>query len=513
MSKKNVLLWLTSGLAARAQRAVGALRLPVVLMASVALGLFAASLLGATSHDFEGFRLGLSARPSLAGRTDIAVPPLGEVSARTHTAPVRLVVTIERLYIKELGELAKSVDNGQELLEKLDTEARALAATFIMKSLLLAAIASGLMAFLLSNRKWRVGVAGLLAGLAAASLITAAAYFSFDVGAFRQPQYHGALSAAPWMMDSISSRLADLKEYRQEMRSMAVNIGRFFSRLGSWEPASAGTTRVLHVSDIHNNPAAFDLITRIVAGFRVDVVIDTGDITDFGTPLEASFLARISDLGVPYLFVPGNHDSPQVVAALKKLGGVRVLDTGKPIEVEGLKILGIVPSPFLPGAAEPDLRPDPLVRGDSWRARLGDEMPFIVATHYREVGAYAFRFVPVVLVGHSHRAYVYESAGHVLADAGTTGAAGLRTFKTEKGVPYSLELLEIEPGRQPRLVAIDTITVYGLEREFTIERRTMEAPVQAGVASADTTQPLPPPASTTTTTESPTPAPSSTLKD
>ena len=45
----------------------------------------------------------------------------------------------------------------------------------------------------------------------------------------------------------------------------------------------ADTVRVLHVSDLHLNPQAFDVIEQIVDQFAIDVVVDTGDINDWGT--------------------------------------------------------------------------------------------------------------------------------------------------------------------------------------------------------------------------------------
>ena len=56
-----------------------------------------------------------------------------------------------------------------------------------------------------------------------------------------------------------------------------------FSRMDSLASTEESVVRVLHVSDIHNNPVAFDFMEQIINNFNVDFVIDTGDITDYGT--------------------------------------------------------------------------------------------------------------------------------------------------------------------------------------------------------------------------------------
>lgn len=71
----------------------------------------------------------------------------------------------------------------------------------------------------------------------------------------------------------------------------------------------SGESLVLHVSDIHSNPLGLELAFRLAESFEVDAVLDTGDLTSFGLPIEASIIELIADLDIPYLWVPSNHDS------------------------------------------------------------------------------------------------------------------------------------------------------------------------------------------------------------
>jgi len=51
---------------------------------------------------------------------------------------------------------------------------------------------------------------------------------------------------------------------------------------------------------------------------KVNLVIDTGDLSDLGLPIENELSKGIAELKVPYLFVAGNHDSQATVAAIRQ---------------------------------------------------------------------------------------------------------------------------------------------------------------------------------------------------
>lgn len=69
--------------------------------------------------------------------------------------------------------------------------------------------------------------------------------------------------------------------------------------------------KLLLVSDLHGMDQ-FPLVRQIVASEDIDAVIDTGDLINFGQPREGELTdiyAGIESLGVPYVFVRGNHDA------------------------------------------------------------------------------------------------------------------------------------------------------------------------------------------------------------
>ena len=91
---------------------------------------------------------------------------------------------------------------------------------------------------------------------------------------------------------------------------------------------NSGIINILHISDIHNNPAAFDFIRRITDIYNIDLIIDTGDRVDYGTVLEMEFLAHSMDgIDVPCVFIP-EITIPLVIEKLKMSENVSVLEEG-----------------------------------------------------------------------------------------------------------------------------------------------------------------------------------------
>ncbi|MBS3908637.1 MAG: metallophosphoesterase [Actinobacteria bacterium] len=446
--------------------------LAAALLASVVF----AALFGQSSYDINGFRLGLSASPSYRGDTELAIPPFGEISARTHGTPLKLKVAFERIYPSRLAQVANDIDNGGELVDRLEADGRSAFRRFVLRLIAIAALGGALGAALTPRRRLLKAGAGALAGAFLVGSLLLATYRTFDVEAFKQPRYSGALTAAPWAIDAIAKQLGNIAAFRQEIKSIAKNINLFYSKVDAWQPLRDDTIKVLHVSDLHNNPAAVDLTRRVAIDFKADFIIDTGDITDWGTPIETKLIEGIATLPVPYYFVPGNHDSPETIEYLKSVENVTVLQ-GAPVEIEGIPVLG-VPDPasyaFEAHVAGEDSMTAMERRIDETIDTMTVE-PQILAIHNSALAGEFFGRVPVVLSGHVHKAQLKEKAGYVMSNAGTTGGAGIRTFQNREGVPYTLNLLHFDRATK-RLAAIDSLAVMGAAREFRLERSLIEWP-------------------------------------
>ena len=164
-------------------------------------------------------RVRLEAQPALVGTSRLAAPPFGSVSARTHQGPLTFKATIDDIDIKALGRLlARSVGPGEgepaapmaeegrgasrfaELeatLGPLEAQARRAATGFLARIAVLG-VAGGLAGVLLFPRRTRRRLLRCgLGGLAATVLLLGPALATYDLGAFREPRYDGALEYAP----------------------------------------------------------------------------------------------------------------------------------------------------------------------------------------------------------------------------------------------------------------------------------------------------------------------------
>ena len=100
-----------------------------------------------------------------------------------------------------------------------------------------------------------------------------------------EPRYTGLLAGAPSLVGNVQDIAVRFGLYRQELAGLVTNVTRLYaatSDLPVYRP-DPGTIRVLDVSDIHDNPAAWDVMHSIARQFAVSFVIDSGDLTDHGT--------------------------------------------------------------------------------------------------------------------------------------------------------------------------------------------------------------------------------------
>ena len=236
--------------------------------------------------------------------------------------------------------------------------------------------------------------------------------------------------------------------------------------------ASTGETVILHVSDLHLNPIGLELVRRLATSFDVDAVLDTGDTTSFGSPFEGRFADLIADFPVPYLYVAGNHDSPENRAAISAAPGVESLD-------RRVRLGRRCPHPGVrrSGGDDDAGRPPRRARAHRGRSRAlrsavlaEDEQPDVIAVHNPVILRDVLGLAPVAVVGHLHRHALGARGGTLISVVGSTGATGLGSLLTEADLPYAASLLRF---RGSELVAIDQLEVVGTAGDLVVQRRSI----------------------------------------
>jgi predicted phosphodiesterase len=427
-------------------------------------------------------RVRLEAGAALVGSSRLAAPPFGSVSARTHQGPLAFRATIDDIDVKRLGRLLEGSPGPggprfaelEATLGPLEDQARRAATGFVARIAVLG-LAGGLVAVVVfphrtRRRLLRCGLGGLLATI----VLLGPALATYDVTAFREPRYTGALEYAPALIGDVRTGLDRLRTLRAEMVRIGANLDRAYAALASpvGELDGNGTVRVLHVSDLHLNPAGFDLAERLADQFDVAAVVDTGDMGTWGLPTEPQVATNIGRFDVPYLFVKGNHDDADMAKAVAANDNARVLDvTG--IEIAGIRFFGVADPTFTPGKGHKveefeDLK---VARSVGVAAAVDRQAlrPDVLLVHDGRLAAYARGHVATVLEGHLHRFGTEVVNGTRTLMTGTTGAGGPDNFRAADPPPADAQVIYFDPGTR-RPVAVDRITVRLPGSSFSVER-------------------------------------------
>ncbi|MFH8678843.1 metallophosphoesterase [Streptomyces lydicus] len=443
-----------------------------------ALGLTAVTVLGAwlglvllgTFHAPVGpMDTSMTLRPSLTGGTRINVSPLGDLELRSHDAPVRLDVDVDRLDPVRSQALVAHPERFAGLQDEVTRDVTRGALGLALQSCV--AVASGATALGLAvyRRPRRALAAGGLA-LTLLGASATAAYATWNPKSVLEPKFSGLLSSAPSVVGNARSIVSEFNVYQKELARLVTNVTKLYdatSTLPAYQPDPT-TLRVLHVSDIHLNPGSWRIIASLVKQYRINVIIDTGDTMDHGSAAENHFLDPASALGAPYVWVRGNHDSRTTQKYLTGRRNVTVLDNGKVTRIAGVRIAGIGDPQFTPdrsvvAAGDPAERTAGGRLADVLRTeRLAGTPVDIALAHNPAAATETDGLVPLALAGHiHHRENTTLPRGTRLMVEGSTGGGGLRAVQNKKPAPVQASVLYLDRGTK-RLQAWDEITLGGL---------------------------------------------------
>jgi predicted phosphodiesterase len=497
-------------------------RIGATLLVAFVGGAVGSALTPGTTADVGPLQAEVRVVPSLDPGVQLLLPPAGEVEFDAYSAPVAVQARISRVDL----DGARALLNSPAQVRALgDTAAESLRWAAIRATLLsvgctmLGAVG---MSLLVWRRAWRrtAHVAGTVATVLVAT--GGLAWATAEPDRLAQPRFTGLLSQAPYIAGEVPSVLQRLETYRSGLADIVRSVTTLYATAGSLPQFTGdgdGTVTVLHVSDIHLNPLAFDLIDKIVQQFGVEVVVDTGDITTWGTAVESRTLARIGQVGVPYVFVRGNHDSAGTAATVATNRNAIVLDDGV-AEVAGLVIAGIgdpvftpdgnpeagsaLPTSQQPGAAPQQARNALHAQSverltstvETWNTQHPDRPVDIAAIHEPVELDPLMGRVPMVFAGHTHSrsTTLDKDSGTAVLVEGSTGGAGitqrgLERLSDGKPLPLAASLIHVATTgeRAGRPVAIDAITVGGFGLTSVNLERTVIRPEETPELTAEPT--------------------------
>jgi predicted phosphodiesterase len=413
------------------------------------------------------------------GRTELRLPPLGQISAPTHFAPVTLTGQVEELSPDRLQDLLKTDDPGDRLQSEVSDDLEPLLRAFAGRALLTALVAGAVAGALLPRRRWTHALVGAGGAVVGVTVLLGAAWHGYDAAAFEKARFEGPLERAPALLATVRKHVDGIDVVRKRVQVLGDQVAELYSVASSQVggPLAGDEVRILHISDIHSNPLGLEVARRLAEHFDVAAVLDTGDLTSFGLPVEGRLGDMVATMNVPYLLVPGNHDSEENRKALAAVHNIQVLD-GTVADVGGVRIMGVADPAFTAtnetSAAEAALMKQ--ARSPEVAARVQDLHPDVLAVHDPLLGEASEGHVPLIVAGHTHKNNAARKDATLVLTVGSTGATGLGSFTVDTGSPYEAELLHFV-GRD--LVAVDRIDLHGVGGAFRLERQIVPAPGEA----------------------------------
>jgi predicted phosphodiesterase len=519
------------------------LRVAVFALAGAVL---AVALFGRVPAKIGPFETTVGVQPSLFGATVVELAPLGTIELDTHDWPVGLDLRLDEIALADAERIARNPSAIDRLGIDAADEVREALVRLAIRCVLLA-LAGGIAGALAARLSWRAAAGG--AGVAALLVVALAAgtLATLRTEAVAEPRYTGLLSRAPTAVGDIEDVIDRFGEYRAQLSDLVDNMAALYlagEDLSTFQPDD-DLIRVLHVSDVHLNVQAFDMMERLVDQFGVDAIADTGDLTDWGTTAESRLVSRIGDLTVPYVFVRGNHDSHRTQDAVADQPNAVVLDD-EAATVAGLRFWGVGDPRYTPDKSQ-EVGESEQERAEAFAPTAAEGLleaeppPVDVAmVHDERMAGDLGGLVPLVLAGHTHQpaesmlappeadethgagadgedeggeddgdedadtttttADDRDEAGGAFAEdrdgdgepddtllhvEGSTGGAGLRGLQGEEPEPLTASILYFDPDTRT-LVAYDSISVAWLEDAGATIERHIVGDLDAGEPEAGT---------------------------
>ncbi len=242
----------------------------------------------------------------------------------------------------------------------------------------------------------------------------------------------------------------------------------------------AGGPRLTLASDVHNNVLVLPTLRRVARGGPLFIA---GDLTDRGTPLEASVTRDVAAIGAPTVFVTGNHDSATLERSLARAGAVVLTRWGRllpgggygpiVVNVDGLRVAGY-DDPFTrrePGH-ERGTRPEPRTTQElqdgfaRWFAPLQSRVDVVVVHEPALIEPVLSGLAeqppshPIAfLVGHTHEQQLSTQRNVVVLNGGTAGGGGTGNLSESQPIglaqlrytlrpfdPLAADLVTVDPA-------------------------------------------------------------------
>jgi predicted MPP superfamily phosphohydrolase len=425
------------------------------------------TLAGTVHHEVGPLTTDVQILPVWGGGTTVDIPPLGQLVLDSHGGPLGVEATLVGVDVEEARELFGRPDRLADLRNGAEHDLRWALKMAALQSAG-AALAGAALLSLLALRRVRMALVGMAGAAVALTVSGAMAVATVNATALAEPRYTGLLTSAPAVVGNADQIVNDFTRYGDQLGKIVENVTGLYAVGANLPvlPPEQDTLRVLHVSDMHLAPHAWNVVRTVARNYRVDVIVDSGDITDHGSKPENRYLEPIRSLPAPYVWVRGNHDSMATEQAMRKIPNAVVLD-GQVRRVKGLTFLG---------AGDPTFTPDKsaMIGEEAMADRVAGVADGLAGTAARDGGVDVMVYhdsqvtgvfdgvAKLSLSGHLHYRKVRQGEkGTWLMQQGSTGGSGLRALEPKEPARIQLSVLHLDRSTGD-LLAYDDITLGGL---------------------------------------------------
>jgi len=421
----------------------------------------------------KNFVVGLSFSPSLADSARVVVPTvLGDVEARfTGLAPgVRADLQVRADITSALGTPNASLDMLRPTPAEIDAAVReavtGLGLRFGFGCLLVAlaavAIRAGIRRKLPGPRTALVAISAAALALGLTGAAVAKTYRGTAPNQLSATGLLGEVQRNSTLFDDVAIRSAQVAPYLRNVVAVSEALRE------RYQPADIEQSRVLRIlliSDVHAGNQ-YPLLRSLIESEQVDLVIDSGDLVNFGTVAEGEIsgvFRGIADLKVPYVFVRGNHDAtgPDDEAVLRRLRGIPNVILLQPdstryqeLSIAGVRIAGFNDPRWFGDDGKGSAQKQQPAK-ERWLASfVGRPVPDIIVSH-EPWAVQGIQGAGVLINGHMHSAF---RDGNRIQVGTFTGGGPLAHFIAGEGSeelvgqPSAFDILDI--GHDCRVSAL-----------------------------------------------------------
>jgi predicted phosphodiesterase len=428
-------------------------------------------------------RIELSADPGDHGALDLYVPLVdwGVRFEDVIRAPIQLNVDLRTV---DRSAVTRVAQGGSLDLQNIRAEARDAIAAYLRKLIGLAlagSLAVGILVAFAVRHRAGPRLRYTTAAAVTTTLVTGVALVVLfpPRGPIDEPQYYAFGPDIPRALDAVEAAQKSSRALDQELDAQLVGLARLVTNPAGLTPL-ADRPSITIASDLHNNVLA----ARILESATGDgPLFFAGDLTDRGSPVEAQVVSRVTNLGDPFVFVSGNHDSDSLQRDLARRGAVVLTERGRlnpdgtygeqVVDVNGLKVAGYR-DPFERRASEsfrdrfqPSPSPAQQDAFTAWLLGINDRVDIVMVHEPAliEPALAILRDDPpdrplVIITGHTHEPSLDRFAGVTVVNGGSVGAGGTGnlTDPTDYGLarliyttepqfqPLAADLIKIDPG-------------------------------------------------------------------